>query len=766
MRLVYLALGWAAGIILAANSFLRLPLLWLALAILAGLLTWRFRRIEIAAVLLFALGGLRMATTPTTSALVAYNDLGGMTIEGVIVGEPDRRDDRVLLRVAAETVTRAGTTTPTDGLVLVSAPPATDARYGDRIAATGLLLTPGESDRFSYADYLARGSVYSLMEDTAVVVTERATGDDLISRLIDLKARAAAAINAALPEPQAGLLVGMLLGNQRGIAPEVSDAFAQTGAAHVVAISGFNMAVLSGVVIGGLRRLRVPPVPAALISIGVIGAYTLLVGANPAVVRAALLSGLLVVGRALRRETFLPASLAFAALLLSALNPLILWDVSFQLSFFATLGLALFAVPFERGFDALLARLPSLPRRTLDVLLTEPLIVSLAALVFTLPLTMLYFGQFSPAVLLINGLILPVQPALLLLGGAAVLTSALAPPVAQALFWLDLLPLSWTIDVVRLFARLPASEVYLSPNLIAAFFLVTLGVAMLKAAQPRWSLNLTGWLSRRVVVGAALASGIGLILLIGALLVSRPDGLLHVWMLDMGGSNAVLIATPRGAHFLIDGGRFPSRLLTALGDHLPFNDRSLDVLFLTQPDEAQFGALPAVLDRYDTGIVLTTGQPNLGTEYADLMAKLSATTVVNLRAGYTLETDEGIRIEALHPPEQPTLGDSLDASALVLRLTYGDASFLFTSDLSVEGQQALLATGLDLRSLVLQVPHELDADFLKAVQPRFAVTQVETPDEDDMMALDTVMLFRTSHDGTMHLSSDGHQLWVGRDTFQ
>ena len=127
------------------------------------------------------LGGLRMATTPISSGIAAYNGLGGMTIEGVVVGEPDRRDDRVQLRLAAETVTRAGATTPTDGLVLVNAPPLTDARYGDRIAATGLLFEPGEGDRFSYADYLARSGVYSLMQETSVEVKERAAGNDLFS---------------------------------------------------------------------------------------------------------------------------------------------------------------------------------------------------------------------------------------------------------------------------------------------------------------------------------------------------------------------------------------------------------------------------------------------------------------------------------------------------------------------------------------------------------------------------------------------------------
>ncbi|MEP7293386.1 MAG: ComEC/Rec2 family competence protein, partial [Chloroflexota bacterium] len=336
MRLVWLALGWCAGILLAANAGLHLPLFWLMTAVVALVLAWRVRRIETAAFALLALGGLRMASLPITSGIASFNDLGGMTVTGIVAGEPDRRDDRVQLRLAAETVTRAGSTTPTDGLVLVEAPPLTDARYGDRIAATGLLYTPGESDRFSYADYLARSGVYSLMRESSVAVLQPAITSDPLSSLIDLKARAADAIRQYLPEPQAGLLVGILLGNDRGIAPEVSDAFAATGAAHVIAISGFNMAVLSAVVIGALRRLKLRPAPAALISIAVIGIYTLFVGANPAVVRAALMSGLLVVGTALRRDTYLPASLAFAALLLSALNPLVLWDVSFQLSFFAT----------------------------------------------------------------------------------------------------------------------------------------------------------------------------------------------------------------------------------------------------------------------------------------------------------------------------------------------------------------------------------------------------------------------------------------------
>lgn len=763
MRLVYLALGWCAGIVLAANAGLRLPLFWLAFAVIALLLAWRTRRIEFAACLLLALGALRMASIPPTSALAAYNDMGGMTIEGVVAGEPDRRDDRVQIRLAAETVTRIGMTTPTEGLVLVDALPLTDARYGDRIRATGLLYTPGESDRFSYADYLARSGVYSIMQEASVEVVERGAGS-FFGALVDLKAQAAASIRSALPEPQAGLLTGILLGNERGIAPEVSDAFAATGAAHVIAISGFNMAVLSGVISGTLRRLRVRPAPTALISILVLGVYTLFVGANAAVVRAALMSGLVVAGMALRRESYLPASLAFAALVLSALNPLVLWDVSFQLSFFATLGLALFATPFTKAFEAALARwFPARVQRFFGVLLTEPLIVTLAALVFTLPLTMLYFGQFSPIVLLVNVLIVPVQAYILLLGLAATLIAFVLPPLAQILYWLDMIPLAWTIGLVRLFGRLPTAEVFVSPNLIALFFFAVLGAAMIKAVQPRWSLRLRYFAQKRAVLSALALAGVGIVVLTGTLFLSRPDGRLHVWLLDMGGSNAVLVQTPRGAQILVDGGRFPSRLLTALGDRMPFNDRTLEVLVLTQPDEAQFGALPAVLERYTPGVILSSGQPNLGASWAALGEKLSAYTRVNVAAGYSLETDDGVRLQVLNPERTPTLGTPLDEAALVLRLKYGNLSFLLTSDLSREAQAALVESGQDLYAAVLQLPERVDRDFLAAVQPQLIVTQVEEANPDELAKAGEIPIYRTDAGGTIHLSTDGLTLQIVQD---
>jgi competence protein ComEC len=435
MRIVYLVLAWVAGIVLAQRFPQISSTSWLILAVGMAVLFWllkqeRAYRWTVVCLLAFALGGLRLAVYPSNSVVASFNNSGGLTIQGVVSGYPDRRDDRTLLRLDSEYLQAGGDLYQVSGTVLVQTVTAQldpNVRYGDRIRATGQLIVPAEYDTFSYADYLARGGVFSIMRRGIVERIAANAGSPVLTTLDQLRLRAQQQINTYLPEPQAGLLSGILLGSERGISPELDDAFSTVGASHVIAISGFNMAVIAALVsrtFGHWIRRRWL---AIALSIGVLIAYTIFVGANGAVVRAALMSSLLVIGEGLRRRTYVPASLAFAALLMSLLNPTVLWDISFQLSFFATIGLALFTPVLQTRFDALLASLfPETVANRLGGWLSEPIIVTLAALAFTLPLIAMYFGRVSLLVLPVNLLIVPVQAALLILGGAATLIALVA----------------------------------------------------------------------------------------------------------------------------------------------------------------------------------------------------------------------------------------------------------------------------------------------------------------------------------------------------
>jgi competence protein ComEC len=777
MRLVYLTLGWVFGLIIASSFAALIPLFWLILLGLTVLVAafgretrWRW---FFFACFLFALAGFRYQLVPQTSDLAPYNDIGGATIEGVIVSEPDVRDDRIQFQLAAEKIVFGSEEAETSGLILVTAPNTITLAYGDRLRVTGRMAHPAEYDTFSYADYLARQGVFSLMTNASLEILGRGEGIAFYQSLYSFKLHLQGIIAQNLPEPQAALLTGILLGNERGMDKDLADAFSRVGAAHIIAISGFNMALISGLVQRLFSHFIKREKLAAFLGILVLALYTLLVGANAAVVRAAIMSSILVIAPLLKRKTYIPASLSLVALLLSLLNPLVLWDISFQLSFFAVLGLALFADPFQRAFNRLLNAL--FPQRLIPLIQAignEPIVLSLAALSLTLPLTILYFQRFSLLMLFVNLLVLPVQAWLLVLGGLALIFALILPALAQILFWLDMLLLMWTIAIVRVFAALPYADAsfMLDYRFIWALIACVIGGAIVNATKPSWSERFAKRLRREPIFSALLFSGIGIAVLMLMIQLSRPDGKLHVWWLDVGHSNAVLIQTPSGAQILVDGGHFPSRLLTAIGDRMPFYDRSLELVVITQPDEWDSSALTAVLSRYDTGLILTNGQANQSDAYQALEEVMADSEILIVRAGYEIQFSDGTKLEILHPQSQAELGEAMNDYAIVMRLSYGERSFLLSSDISIEGQVALLEAGYWPLADVMQLPQHgaarsLFEGFLLAVQPEAIVLQSDRtnrrgePNADTLAEVSEIPLIRTDESGTLHFWTDGQSVW-------
>lgn len=780
MRLIIVTAAWALGISLArVFPAIDIEVYAIAIPLLAAFaLVLRGQAMPRLCFLLACLlaGAARLSLVAETSEIAAFNGYSG-TVTGTIIAEPTQRTDRLQLRLDVDSVFVNNRVLPTSGLVLAEAFRIADVDYGDRVRATGALEMPSAGDRFSYADYLARQGVFTVMRPAALERVSSGHGSPVLAALLELKGEVSNLIADALPEPQAGLLTGILLGDESGIAPELEDAFERVGASHIVAISGFNMVIVSAIVLRvfsgafGERRSA-----ATICAVAVIGMYSLFVGASPGILRAALMSSLLVIGNQLRRNTFLPTSLAFATLLLSFFDPNVLLDLGFQLSFCAVLGLGIFADPLSMRFQALLQSvMPLRYARPLHSFLNEPLIVSVAAQLATLPLIVLYFGRLSLAALPVNLLIVPAQSAVLLLGFAAVALYAFAPAIGLLLFWLELICLSWTIGVVRAFSQWEHAEVLVDfdGRLIQIYYILLIGFAMLRVARPSLWIRFAVFVRHRVsvLVGGGLA--IAALVLMWAMLLSRPDRQLHVWFLDVGHNNAALIQTPGGAQILVDGGRYPARLLSAIGDRLPFYDREIELLAITQPDEWDIAALSAVLERYSVAAWLYHGQDNRGGLFNELRARLerSGAQYIEAQSGWRFDFDDGATIEILHPPDKPSISDKVADKALVLRVAFGDAGFLLTSDLSADGQRNMLQRGSSPLAAVMQVPQHgtvraLDAEFLKRVQPQAAVLQVDPanrrgdPYPDTLDQLAGLRIFRTDELGTIHFRTDGKTLYV------
>lgn len=779
MTTVYMGIAWFVGLGLAS----LLPLPWPAwlggvgAAVVGGVLFRQepsLRLIFICAATL-SLGGMRyvLALPNIDPSHVAYYNEADVVLTGLVVDEPVPRDTTTRLDVRVEALTLAGgATRPVTGRVLVNVERFPLIRYGTRLRLVGQLNEPPVFDTFDYREYLQRQGVHSVMLLPEVEVLAENEGSPVYQAIYAFKERAQAVINRLIPEPQSALLSGILLGNEAGLDLALQEDFRRTGMTHVIAISGFNISILSGMLVAvatpvvGRRR-------APWFALAGIAFYTIMVGADASVVRAAIMGSIYLIGaRILGRPNFAFGSLFAAGILMTLWRPFSLWDVGFQLSFAATLGLMVYADRFARWTQRRLAqRLPAPTVAWLMGPLSDTIMVTLAAQLSTLPLIMFYFGQISLISLIANPLILPAQPGLMLTGGLATLLGLLSPIVGQPVAWVAWLFLSYSIVLVRLLATVPFAAVPVQINLAVVYILYFLigGITWI-LFQPQTRRETIASHMRPNVIRQFL---IGVFVLAAILVVawgrSQPDGRLHVVFFDVGQGDATFVQTPSGRQILINGGPSPTLLNAALGEMMPFWDRQLDLVISTHPADSYAAGLPGVLQRYRVAEFVTSGFGGDTFEsYQELLAQAQAQQIPQRQAvaGEVIAVEDGVRLEVLHPVS--AAGDQ----TVALRLVYGNLSVMLAGAAGVEAEQAMTASSQTLPALVQQIGRQggnnaTSTGFLNAVHPQIAVISVGSdnragdpqPDVLRRIAAMGASVLRTDELGSIELISDGAAMW-------
>ncbi len=783
MTLIYLACAWLLGIYL--GSLLHFPVQVLGTAVvtcLAGLLFLRSRpraRLGTACLLILCFGLWRYGLAVpklTPGPLAAYNDQQRITFRGVVVNDPVPRDRWANLQISVRELEANGAWTPIQGQVLVQVPSYSSYRYGDELEVYGQLETPPASGTFSYRAYLARQGIHSLLRYPHITVRAREQGSRLSSILYSLKRRTQNVIHTVLPEPESALLTGILLGTDEGIPDSLMDKFRATGTAHIIAISGFNITLMSAALVKVFSRI-LQRYAALIVAVAAIALYTVLVGAEPPVVRAAIMGGLSAVALIVGRKSDGLTSLLAAAWCMTAWDPFLVWDIAFQLSFAASLGLIVYADRLKVGLEKLLRRFVSLEsaERTTR-LLHDTLLVTVAAQITTLPVMVYHFGQFSPLSLIANLLVLPVQPTIMYLGSTAALAGLAYLPLGQVLGWAAWLFLAWTIRVVEAMASfIQTSDAARSVHALVPFAYYVL-LAFLTWTPPLGSIS-TQKLKRLWRKGA-VRRGLFAALLVTSILVwatvaSLPDGKLHVTYLDVGQGDAILVQTPAGHRLLIDGGPSPATLLAALGRRLPFWDRRIDIVMLSHPHEDHLRGLLPVLDRYQVRQALAGDVNYDSSVYPEWQRLLQEKSVPLLTVQQPIRVDfgDGPLLEIL--PAATQNADSLDEPSLVARLVWQQAAFLFTADLEADHLLDLGDAGWPLSCTVLKVPHHGSADgvsdsLLAAAGPELAIISVGADNRFGHPAAETleclessdVQVLRTDEMGTVEITTDGHRYWV------
>lgn len=265
--------------------------------------------------------------------------------------------------------------------------------YGDEVFITGTFKIR------DYGDPRKRG----IIDNASITVTAVNKGNNFIAIAYRLKSFVTERLQHLFHEPASSLAGGILIGTRSDIPRSLLDDFKATGLMHVVAVSGFNMVIIIAAVTQALsffyRRT------ASMIALLFILFFTILVGPTGAVVRAAVMASLRLIAWLIGRPQYVKRLFALTALLLIAIDPLgAVYDIGFQLSIMATGGLIWFS-------NGLVQRLKIVPTY---FGLRENLASTIAATVATLPVTWFYFGQFSYLSIIVNLLVVPLVPWLML----------------------------------------------------------------------------------------------------------------------------------------------------------------------------------------------------------------------------------------------------------------------------------------------------------------------------------------------------------------
>ena len=805
MPLAWLGLGYALG--LFAQSSAGVPF-WgavlAATAVAAGALRLRLAGLHVGMAVVFLAGGLFGIARPLPDltpddGLVSLHG-EEVTLRGVVTGAPEPAGGSLRFTVEdAESLAQDGWG-PVSGEALVWAdpePPTVEGRtypflrHGDEVVIHGYLDAPGNIGTFDYREHLAVRGIHTVVSRAEVVSTTPGP-IGVVPLLHHSRLQLEGALQRSVPEPVAPVAAAVLLGLRAGITPETYARFREAGLAHLLAVSGLHAGLVLGLSLLVSRALLGRRYGLYLVGpLVLLWGYILLAGAPPSAVRAGFMGSAFLLALAAGRMPAAVNALGLAAFLMLLLEPLSLWDRSFQLSFAAMAGVLLLGLPgsgwaLDRT-SALQARLPETTRQALRAAIAS-LMISFGAFVGSTPVVAFNFGEVpllgAPATLIA----MLAMPAFLVAAALTAVAGLAFAPLGEALGLFVWLTGAALTHLAALFAAVPGArltvEGFSATWVWAAYVLLAcLGAALYRQRWlPRMSEALRAtWhgpahpIERLSVLGAA-----GVLMSAAWVAALTPSSdLLHLHVLDVGQGDALLIVTPDGATALVDGGDDPRLVSNLVDAALPLEGLHMNLGVITHRHADHSTGLLGLARQGRFGQVLAP--PPLSEEEVSWRNELDQLGV-DVREGVrgtAVALGERVTLEVLNPPLPLHTGTSSDLNnnSIVLRLQYREASALLMADLFTEGEYALLDEELDLSADVLKVGHHGSAtstspELLAAVNPATAVVSVDAdnrfghPSPEVIARLTSAVgreqVFVTAEDGCISFASDGVEWWASK----
>lgn len=383
-------------------------------------------------------------------AIKNLNDLNKeVELIGTIIKEPDVRSNNTKLTVRIDQVPNTKNSVQGQGTILVTTRKYPEYKYGDELIIIGKPKTPMVFEDFNYQGYLAKDGIYSVMYYPKISFTGNNKGNVFHKVIYSFKNKIKITVEKIMPLPEVAILEALTLGNKRSLTDNLKEQFNITGTRHVVAISGMHIIILSGalmflLIILGLRRGQ-----AFYFTLAVLILFIIMVGAPTSAIRAGIMGGILLFAQKVGRFNSSGRAIVFAATIMLILNPLLMkFDVGFQLSFLAVLGIIYIKPILDKWIKKITKKEES--NGAIQIIT-----MTLAAQVATLPILVYNFGRISFISPLSNILIVPLLPYVM---GAGIVFSLLTFTwsfLGKILIWPTWFIFAYITKLVELCSKIP-----------------------------------------------------------------------------------------------------------------------------------------------------------------------------------------------------------------------------------------------------------------------------------------------------------------------